>query len=149
MTTWNTHTDDNDAISIIRIIALLSRLYHPPTIKHSPAELGGGGQREAGVVELVAVVTDADLELDGVVDVLQERGRVKRHEEGELPLPEKLLLDGENRLRKRNRWMIFLFYVCVFVCVFVCASSSLSPPPPAGRPMGCLQFSAPACPPVW
>ena len=96
---------------------MLSRLYHPPTVKHSPAELGGGGQREAGVVELVAVVTDADLELDGVVDVLQERGRVKRHEEGELPLPEKLLLDGENRLRKRNRWMIFLFYVCVCVCV--------------------------------
>ena len=42
-----------------------------PTVKHGPAELSGGGQREAGVVELVAVVTDADLELDGVVDVLE------------------------------------------------------------------------------
>lgn len=71
-----------------------------PTVEHSPAELGGGGQREAGVVELVAVVADADLELDGVVDVLEERGRVKRHEEGELPLPEKLLLDGEERVGK-------------------------------------------------
>lgn len=75
-----------------------------PTVKHSPAELCGGRQREAGVVELVAVVADADLELDGVIDVLEVCGRIKCHEERELPLPEKLLLDG-----KKNGWMIFIF----------------------------------------
>lgn len=77
-----------------------------PTVKHSPAELGGGGQREAGVVKLVAVVTNADLELDGIVDILEERGRVKRHEERELPLPEKLLWDEQKRLR--DGWYLSL-----------------------------------------
>lgn len=40
------------------------------TIEHSPAELGGRGQRQAGVVKLVAIVTDADLKLDGIINVL-------------------------------------------------------------------------------
>lgn len=66
-----------------------------PTIKHCSAELGGGGQREASVVELVAVVADADLKLNGIIHVLQQRGRVEGHKQGELPLPEKLLLAGK------------------------------------------------------
>lgn len=41
------------------------------TVKDRPAVLGGGGQRQAGVIELVAIVPDADLELNGIVDVLQ------------------------------------------------------------------------------
>lgn len=85
-----------------------------PTVKHSPAELGGRGQREAGVVELVSVVTDADLKLDGVVDVLEERGRVKRYEEGELPLPEKFLLDRE----KYEKGMTDDTFCCVFKCLY-------------------------------
>lgn len=36
------------------------------TIKHSTAILSGGGQRFAGGVQLVAVVADADLKLDGL-----------------------------------------------------------------------------------
>lgn len=44
------------------------------TIKDRPAVLGGGGQGQAGRVELVAVVPDADLELNGIVDVLQHGG---------------------------------------------------------------------------
>lgn len=46
------------------------RNYSRITIKHSPAELGGRGQRQAGVVKLVAIVTDADLKLDGIINVL-------------------------------------------------------------------------------
>lgn len=44
------------------------------TIKDRPAVLGGGGQRQAGRIELVAVVPDADLELEGIVHVLQHGG---------------------------------------------------------------------------
>lgn len=51
-----------------------TKLAQKPTVKHSSAELRGRGQREAGVVKLVAVVTDADLKLDSIVNVLQERG---------------------------------------------------------------------------
>lgn len=40
------------------------------TIEHSPAELGGRGQRQAGVVKLVAIVTNAHFKLDGIVNVL-------------------------------------------------------------------------------
>lgn len=40
------------------------------TIKDCPAVLGGGGQRQAGCVELVPIVPDADLELDGIVHIL-------------------------------------------------------------------------------
>lgn len=46
------------------------RNYSGITIKHSPAKLGGRGQRQAGVVELVAIVTNADLKLDGIINVL-------------------------------------------------------------------------------
>lgn len=41
------------------------------TVEDRPAVLGGGGQRQAGVIELVTIVPDADLELDGIIDVLQ------------------------------------------------------------------------------
>lgn len=47
-----------------------TRNYSGTTIKHSPAELGGRCQRQAGVVKLVAIVTDADLKLDGIVNIL-------------------------------------------------------------------------------
>lgn len=46
------------------------RNYLGDTIEHSPAELGGRGQRQAGVVKLVAIVTDADFKLDGIINVL-------------------------------------------------------------------------------
>lgn len=40
------------------------------TIKHSPAKLGGRGQRQTSVVKLVAIVTHADLKLYGIVNIL-------------------------------------------------------------------------------
>lgn len=61
------------------------------TIKDRPAVLGGGGQRQAGGVELVAIVPNADLELDGVIDVLQHGGRVEGSKERVLAPPEVLL----------------------------------------------------------
>lgn len=69
------------------------------TIKDRPAVLGGGGQRQAGGIELVAVVPDADLELEGVVDVLQHGGRVEGREEGVLAPPE-VLLETERAARE-------------------------------------------------
>lgn len=58
------------------VLQLLNELvrYLGITIEHGPAELGSGGQRQAGVVKLVTIVTDADLKLDGVVNVLEECG---------------------------------------------------------------------------
>lgn len=108
------------------------------TVEHGPTELRGGGQREAGVVELVAVVTDADLKLDRILDVLKERGRVERYEERKLPLPQKLLEDTEERER---------FGLRLFLCQDR-SSAALPPPPPAGRLQGRRQISAPACPPA-
>lgn len=64
------------------------------TIKHSPAELGRRGQRQAGVVKLVTIVTDADLKLDGIINVLEERGWVKLNKDRELPFSEKFLWDN-------------------------------------------------------
>lgn len=48
--------------------------YSGITIEHSPAELGGRGQRQARVVKLVTIVTDADLKLNGIINVLKECG---------------------------------------------------------------------------
>lgn len=45
-----------------------------PTIKDCPAVLGGRGQRQAGGVKLVSVVPNADLELDGIIHILQHCG---------------------------------------------------------------------------
>lgn len=45
-----------------------------PTIKDCPAVLGGRGQRQAGGVEFVSIVPNADLELDGIIHVLQHCG---------------------------------------------------------------------------
>lgn len=61
------------------------------TVKDRPAVLGGGGQRQAGGVELVPVVPDADLKLDGIVHVLQHGRRIEGGEEGVLAPPEVLL----------------------------------------------------------
>lgn len=47
------------------------------TIKYSTAILSGGGQRFAGVVQFVAVVTDADLKLDWFARVLNHGGAVE------------------------------------------------------------------------
>lgn len=47
------------------------------TVKHSTAILSGGGQRLAGVVQFVAVVTDADLKLDWFAGVLNHGGTVE------------------------------------------------------------------------
>lgn len=55
------------------------------TVEHSAAVLGGGGQGFAGGVELVAVVADADLELDGLPRVLQHGGRMEHGGQAELP----------------------------------------------------------------
>lgn len=68
MTTWKTHTT-NEQSSKTDVKSEI-RNYSGITIKHSPAELSGRGQRQAGVVKLVAIVTDADLKLDGIVNVL-------------------------------------------------------------------------------
>lgn len=106
-----------------------------PTVKHCSAELRGGGQREAGVVELVAVVADADLKLDGVVDILEQGGGVKCYKERELPLPEKLL--------EENRWVKRQVKCATGVSWFV-----VPPPRWADHLMVGLQFCAPACPPA-
>lgn len=61
------------------------------TVKDRPAVLGGGGQRQARGVELVAIVPNADLELDGIVHILEHGGRVEGGKEGVLTPPEILL----------------------------------------------------------
>lgn len=67
------------------------------TIEHGPAVLRGGGQGQAGVVKLVAIVANADLELDGIVHVLQHGGRVEGSKEGVLPPPQVLLQEAQER----------------------------------------------------
>lgn len=62
-----------------------------PTIKDCPAVLGGRGQRQAGGVEFVSIVPNADLELDGVIHILQHCGRVEGSKEGIFAPPEVLL----------------------------------------------------------
>lgn len=57
------------------------------TIKHSTAILGCGGQWFAGGVQFVAVVADADLELDGLSWVLYHGGAVEDGTQTELPPP--------------------------------------------------------------
>lgn len=61
------------------------------TIKDCPAVLGGGGQWQTGRVELVAVVPNADLKLDGIVDILEHGGRVEGGKERVLAPPEVFL----------------------------------------------------------
>lgn len=62
-----------------------------PTIKDCPAVLGGRGQWQAGGVEFVSIVPNADLELDGIIHILQHCGRVEGSKEGVFAPPEVLL----------------------------------------------------------
>lgn len=71
------------------------------TVKHCTAVLSGGGQRLAGGVQLVAVVTDADLELHGLSWILDHGGAVEDGAEAELPPPLVLL---KSRGREGCRW---------------------------------------------
>lgn len=71
------------------------------TIEDRPAVLGGGGQRQAGGVELVAIVSDADLELDSIINILQHGGRVEGGKERVLAPPEVLL--GAERAASGSR----------------------------------------------
>lgn len=57
------------------------------TIKDGKAVLGGGRQRLAGRVQLVAVVPDADLELDGLTWLLEHARTVKYCAQGVLSPP--------------------------------------------------------------
>lgn len=57
------------------------------TIKHCTAVLSGGGQWLAGGIQLVAVVTDADLELHGLSWILDHGGAVEDGAQAELPPP--------------------------------------------------------------
>lgn len=67
------------------------------TIKHSTAVLSGRGQRLTGVVQFVAIVTDADLKLYWLAGVLNHGGAVEDCTETELPPPLVFLLKRENR----------------------------------------------------
>lgn len=62
-----------------------------PTIKDCPAVLGGRGQRQAGGVEFVSIIPNADLELDGIIHILQHCGRVEGSKEGVFAPPEVFL----------------------------------------------------------
>lgn len=57
------------------------------TIKDSKAVLSGGRQRLAGGVQLVAIVPNADLELDGFTWLLEHAGTVKHGAQRVLPPP--------------------------------------------------------------
>lgn len=57
------------------------------TIKHSTAILGCGGQGLAGGVQLVAIVTDADLKLDWLSWVLYHGCTVEDCAQTEFPPP--------------------------------------------------------------
>lgn len=48
------------------------------TIKHSKAVLSGGGQGRAGGVQFIAIVTNANLKLDGLTWLL-EHARTMEH----------------------------------------------------------------------
>lgn len=66
------------------------------TVKYSTAVLGCGCQRHAGGVQLVAVVTDADLELDWLTGLLEHAGAVEHSTQRELP-PPLVLLKAQTR----------------------------------------------------
>lgn len=68
------------------------------TVEDRPAVLRGRGQRQAGVIELVAIVPDADLKLNGVVHVLQHGRRVEGSEE-RVFAPSEVLLEAEGAAR--------------------------------------------------
>lgn len=72
------------------------------TIKHCTAVLSGGGQRFAGGVQFVAVVTDADLKLDWLSWFLYHGGAVEDRAQTVLPPPLVLLIRGR-RQKKRRR----------------------------------------------
>lgn len=57
------------------------------TIKHSKAVLGGGRQGLAGGVQLVTIVTNADLELDWLTRLLEHARTVKHSAQTVLPPP--------------------------------------------------------------
>lgn len=57
------------------------------TIKHSKAVLSGGRQGFAGGVQLVTIVTNADLKLDWLTRLLEHAGTVKHSAQGVLPPP--------------------------------------------------------------
>lgn len=57
------------------------------TVKHSKAVLSGGRQGLAGGVQLVTIVTDADLELDWLAGLLQHARTVENGAQRELPSP--------------------------------------------------------------
>lgn len=61
------------------------------TIKYSAAILSGGGQRFAGGVQFVTVVTDADLKLDWLSWFLYHGGAVEDCTQTVLPPPLVLL----------------------------------------------------------
>ena len=71
------------------------------TIKHSTAVLSGGGQRFAGGVQFVAVVTDADLKLDWLSWFLYHGGAVEDRTQTVLP-PPLVLLNVGNRKGKEK-----------------------------------------------
>lgn len=57
------------------------------TIKHSKAVLGGGRQGLAGGVQLVTIVTNADLELDWLARFLEHARTVEHSAQRVLPPP--------------------------------------------------------------
>ena len=61
------------------------------TVKHSTAVLGCGCQWHAGGVQLIAVVANADLELDWLTGLLEHAGAVEHSTQRELPSPLVLL----------------------------------------------------------
>lgn len=59
----------------------------PLTIKYSTTILCGGGQRFAGGVQFVAIITDADLKLDWFTRLLEHACTVENCAQGILPPP--------------------------------------------------------------
>lgn len=55
------------------------------TIKHSEAVLGGGRQGFAGRIQLVTIVTDANLKLDWLAWLLKHARTVEHSTQRELP----------------------------------------------------------------
>lgn len=73
----------------------------PLTVKHCTAVLSGGGQRLASGVQLVAVVTDADLKLHRLSWILDHGGAVEDGAQAELP-PPLVLLKSRGRVSHLN-----------------------------------------------
>ena len=71
------------------------------TVKHCTAVLGGGGERLAGVVQFVSIVTDADLKLDWLARIVDHAGIVEDRTEAVLP-PSLVFLKVENVQEKRG-----------------------------------------------